>query len=78
MNFFFGLNNELISSEINIPKFNFFNKKIFSNYKVYKAKPDRNNWKIESLNYTENDSFFLYQMSKLIIILFFFLQILMK
>lgn len=58
MNFFFGLNNQLISSEINIPKFNFFNKKIFSNYKVYKAKPDRNNWKIESLNYTENDSFF--------------------
>lgn len=58
MNFFFGLNYEFISSEINIPKFNFLNKKIFSNYKVYKAIPNQDFWNIESLNYSENESFF--------------------
>ena len=55
MNFFFGIKNNLFSSEINIPKFNYNNKKLFTNHKIYKATPNNKHWKISKIDCSDND-----------------------
>ena len=59
MNFFFGLKTDKISSDIIIPQFNYLNLHYFKNYKVFKATPDKDKWKISSLNCYEKNDFFL-------------------
>ena len=59
MNFFFGLKTDKISSEIKIPQFNYSNIYYFKNHKVFKATPNKDKWKISSLNCIEKNDFFL-------------------
>ena len=59
MNFFFGINNEEFSSEIQIPTFQNRNPKC-TNISLYKASIEQKMWKIEKLNSNKiNDNFFI-------------------
>ena len=40
MNFFFGFQNEIISSEITVPKYDYSGERIYSDYKIYSAEPE--------------------------------------
>ena len=59
MNFFFGINNEEFSSEIQIPTFQNRNPKC-TNISLYKASIEQKMWKIEKLNSNKiNDNFYI-------------------
>jgi hypothetical protein len=59
MNFFFGINNEEFSSEIQIPTFQNRNPKC-TNISLYKASIEQNMWKIEKLSSNKiNDNFYI-------------------
>lgn len=65
MNFFFGFKNELISSELTIPKFNFQGKKIENTYKVFSAEIFNKSWKIDQTKIDEDDNFFKVDQSEI-------------
>ena len=57
MNFFFGIKNADLSSQITIPKFQ--NTGLYNtDYSVYVAKPQNGKWLIQKSAYTENNNFF--------------------
>ena len=58
MNFFFGFQNKIISSEINVPKFDYSGKQIFSDYQIFSAEPDDDYWKVNLAKVEEKKKFF--------------------
>lgn len=65
MNFFFGFQNEIISSEITVPKFDYSGKQIYSDYKIFSAEPDNEHWKVNIAKVEENKNFFLIKNSEI-------------
>lgn len=57
MNFFFGFKDNLFSSELKIPKFNFRGNRL-DGYKVFAAEPANNIWNVNALELEENQNFF--------------------
>lgn len=65
MNFFFGFQNEYISSEITVPKFSFDGELISRNYKVFSAEPHSIFWKIERVKIENTKNFYLIKNSEI-------------
>lgn len=57
MNFFFGFKDNLFSSELTIPKFNFRGNRL-DGYKLFAAEPANNIWNVTALEPEENQNFF--------------------
>ena len=71
MNFFFGFNNEILKSELTIPKFN--NHSVYSDYSIFSAKPQNNEWIVEKIECEEDDHFYFIDDKLIKNDLFFFL-----
>jgi len=65
MNFFFGFQNEIISSEITVPKYDYSGERIYSDYKIYSAEPENEYWKVNLAKVEENKNFFLIKNSEI-------------
>ncbi len=62
MSFLFGINNEILNSELQVARFRIKDKdlKKFLNLKLFKCYPQNNSWKIEMLeNQKKNDFFYI-------------------
>ena len=59
MNYFFGINNSIFKSELQIPLFQNKNFKK-SNLKVFKCYPKNNKWILEQVFNKEKNDFFFY------------------
>ena len=57
MNYFFGINNHIFKSEIQIPLFKNRTLKT-SNLKLYKCYPQNNKWVVEEINNRKNNEYF--------------------
>ena len=57
MNFFYGINNELFKSEIQIPLFQNRNLKK-SNLKLFKSYPKNNKWILQEINNEKINEYF--------------------
>jgi hypothetical protein len=73
MNFFFGIKNKDLSSQITIPKFQ--NTGLYeNNYNVYEVKPLDKKWIIKRLQCREDDNFFFVDENDISVDNFFFLS----
>ena len=49
MNYFFGINNDIIKSKLTIPKFQNRSPNTNKDIKLFKCYPDNNEWKVEEI-----------------------------
>ena len=57
MNYFFGINNDIIKSKLTIPKFQNRSPNTNKDIKLFKCYPDDNKWKLEEIYQNTNSKY---------------------